>query len=509
MPAPASQTVKAIFNANGGALPDGTPAYVDVTVGGVYADLPAPTRQGYVFSGWLYGMNLVANGTTCTATSDHTLFAIWTLADPSSKPYTPSALFTFNPSLGTFQSGVQLSDGETIEDTAVLKTAVEETFYKAMRLASPDPTTPLGRMQEWLALNFATCQRVNVQNANQLLIGSAAGQQLDAIAKWFGMTRRPASATSVSGVVLEGAASTTIPAGVTARTDDGHVYTLVSDVTLDSEGVGVGTFVCTETGPIPCRAGELNSIDTSWLGWNSVSNPSDGVMGRDFESDDSLRSRIENSRFSGIGFLGAMKNAIEGVVGVRGAMVVENYTNEEKTVHGIDAMSPHSIFVCVDCTEDAYEGVAKAIFDTKPCGTGYHGLGGATEVTYPIVDAFGNSYNVLFHTPGSCVVRVRLVVRNRSYSGVDLAGDVRNAIISWASARDYGIGETVYSAEIIGAVEAAVPGVVVLGCGVTEGGGGENGDTTAGIHELAYLEVPASQKAVFTNSAQYVIVEER
>lgn len=442
------------------------------------------------------------------------------MADSDKNSSLSTGLYKFNAALGTFSSD-SLKEGEYVEDTLVIKDLVEQIFVKQFGMDVPDPATPIGRLVEWLAINFATAMRVNVQNANQLVLSAAAGQQLDAIALWFGLTRKPAVATTVKAI-LRGTKNTPVNAGSRARNTEGAVFSLAEDVTLDKpvqvNGSTVyqaeGTFIAVEDGPIGCPADTLNAIDTPTVGWTMVFNPEDAVVGRDTETDESLRARIEASRFHGRGFIYSMKNAIEAIDGVNSSMVVENYTGEEKTIHGIDRMAPHSIFVCVDCQEYEYESVAKAVFEQKPCGTAYHIPGGFDEdgVTpkdsnchkVTVVDAYGNGYPVYIHTPEKSLINVNLVVRNRSYSGSDIKTTVEESVANWFASHAYGIGETVYAADIIRAVERDLPGVIVLGGGVSDGGteGGvdpeeepEINSYSGAVHVLAYQDVAASARA--------------
>lgn len=414
-------------------------------------------------------------------------------------------LYTFNPQVGTFSSGV-VKDGEFIEDTQILKGLVEAIFKNQFGMDAPDSATPMGRLNEQLALLFANGMRVNVQNANQLVLSAAAGQQLDAIALWFGLFRKPAVSTTVTAT-LRGSANLVIPAGSRARTEDGAVFVLTEDATLaDLVTLPDGTetyqatavFKSTEVGSIGCLANTLTTIDTPILGWATVTNEADGVLGRETETDDSLRARIDASRFHGNGFIYSMKNAIEAIDGVNSSIVVENYSGERKTVHGIGDMTPHSIFVCVDCADDDLQDVAQAIFDQKPCGTDYHRMRGS--IVKFAIDAYGKSYEVYLNRPESCNINLAFVVMDRSYTGNDLAGDVSQAVIDFAAIHGYAIGETVYAADIIRAVENALPGVVVVSCGVTDGGSEQAGSGVNDIHTLAYQEVAAYQKAEFAAS---------
>ncbi len=73
-----AQKYKVSFNKNGG---NGTTNDIEVLCGGVYGQLPTPTRTGYTFNGWYTaatGGSKVTATTTVTETTAHTLHAHWT-----------------------------------------------------------------------------------------------------------------------------------------------------------------------------------------------------------------------------------------------------------------------------------------------------------------------------------------------------------------------------------------------------------------------------------------------
>ncbi len=73
-----AQKYKVSFDKNGG---NGTTNDIEVLYGGVYGQLPTPTRTGYTFDGWYTaatGGSKVTATTTVTETTAHTLHAHWT-----------------------------------------------------------------------------------------------------------------------------------------------------------------------------------------------------------------------------------------------------------------------------------------------------------------------------------------------------------------------------------------------------------------------------------------------
>ena len=418
-----------------------------------------------------------------------------------------SNLYKFNETNGTI-------DPSDYDEVASL---VDQGIRDALGVSEEvHQSTPLGRMIEWLSIHFTNVLGLNVQNSNQLLLSAAAGQQLDAMAQWFQLRRKGAEYTIVQDVAVTGTKDATLPAGLLARTESGDYFVSTASVSLDDLGNGKVAFRAVNPGPVPCDKGALKYIDTPVDGWESVSNDEKaGVIGYNIESDDSLRERIANDRATAIGFIGAIKNALDEIGGVRSSMVVENNTGADLEVHGVP-MASHSIFACIDYdgSDETTTAIAKAIFVNKPCGTGYTDIDGRTVSTTStiisasnfykhqvnVTDEYGNPYSVLFFTPIPLEITANVSVVRRAYTGTDLRGDVLAAIQDWFDTEQPRVGESIYATDLIKHIEENVPGIVVVNCTVSDGG------AQAGV---AYALVPAYQKASFDMDKSIVTDETR
>ena len=426
-------------------------------------------------------------------------------------------LYTFDKATGTIDPA----------DYSVVEAIVKSDVCTALGVEnSVEMSTPMGRLLEWLALHFSGVLGLNVQNANQLLISAASGQQLDAMAQWFQLERRPQSYSIVTVRCYGNSfTETVIPLGSTVRNENGDVFESTEEKTIPAKVVDTDApfvdvpFEAIEAGAIDVAANTVNIVDSAVSGWESCNNPDAGTAGSAIETDESLRDRIRAARTVAPGFLGAIKNAVEAVVGSGSAMAIENNTGAKLDVHGVE-MEKHSILVCVDGLEsptvegyasnEKVQAVAKAIFDNKPCGTGYtkpissksyqgqirNPDGTTTDIVpsnyqydVPISDAFGNEYHVFFCAPLPQYVTVSLQVQNRTYTGTNILGDVRNAVQAWASEANLQCGEDIYASDIIRAVEDKVPGVVVVDCTVSDGGVDKG---------TSFLEIDAIHKASIT-----------
>ncbi|AWI10122.1 InlB B-repeat-containing protein [Ereboglobus luteus] len=95
-------TIPVTFDAQGGTL-NGQPASKAVLPSQPYGPLPAPTRAGYIFSGWWTASGgtgtLVSPDTIVANSTAHTLYARWVSSD--SQPTTAALTVTFSPQGGS------------------------------------------------------------------------------------------------------------------------------------------------------------------------------------------------------------------------------------------------------------------------------------------------------------------------------------------------------------------------------------------------------------------------
>ena len=391
-----------------------------------------------------------------------------------------SDLYKFDATTGTIDPA----------DYADVEYQVKSDVCSALEIGEVDKvemSTPMGRFIEWLSIFFTDVLGLNVQNANQLLISAAAGQQLDAIAQWFQLERKAGTYSSVD-VTCVGSAGTVIPQGSTVRNENGDFFESLEEAVLDENGKATVRFEAVSEGAIGVSQGTVNSIGTPIAGWEYCINDEKGILGSLIETDESLRARIMNARAVAPGFLEAIKNAIDAVIGSGNAMVLENNTSAHLEVHGVD-MEPHSILACVSglpqptgdyVDNPTVKAVAKAIFDNKPCGTGYttavgNGILGNNIINnhlyeVPVTDAFGNNYNVYFCSPIEQEVNFFLTVQNRNYTGANMLKDVEDAVKEWIAETNFKCGEDIFSSEVIKEVESRVSGVVVVVCTLSKAG---------------------------------------
>ena len=252
----------------------------------------------------------------------------------------------------------------------------------------------------------------------------------------------PSSITTTRGYVL-------ISAGSIVADSQNNQYALSERVLLNEDGYGDGVFVCTQTGEISCPANTLTSIVSTVDGWETVNNPSAGVVGSEIEGDESLYRRysLSKTKYS-MGYISSITGALYDIDGMKSVYVYENDTGLPKT-HSSDqiipegeTVEPHSIFVIVDganATGDFDIQVAKAIMNKKSAGCG---MSPANENLTPHATAHaitispeigGGTFTAIFNTPAIIPIYVYLSVSVGNYKGNNLQNDLKNILALWGN----------------------------------------------------------------------------
>lgn len=307
--------------------------------------------------------------------------------------------------------------------------------------------TPQGQLIMALAAILGANNDLFLQYVNQIDPAFADGRMQDAIGRIYYLTRIAAQPTSVICTCL-GAAGTLIPAGSLAQATDDTVYQSVSPATIGSGGTASVTFRAITGGPISCPAGSLNKIYRVVPGWDSITNPADGVVGRDTESRTAFETRRRASVAANArGILDAVRGEVLAVDGVIDAYVTENATASAATIGGV-SIAARSIYVCAYGGTD--DDVAKAIWLKKSPGCAYTG---STTVTVTDDDSGYAlpypSYSVKFQRPTAVPIYISVSLANNAQVPSDAAMRVRDAIVAAFNGDDGGsgarIGSTVFA----------------------------------------------------------------
>lgn len=377
------------------------------------------------------------------------------------------------------------SSGVIVPDTDAVKAEVQEEYKTALGndLILTD-STPQGRLIDTETTARQNLLRTAALMANVINPNVSFGVFLDAICALTGCVRRAASKTRVTAT-LGGTPNTVVPANVLAETTDGKEFYLENEVTLDINGQGTGVFLSVEDGAIQCVAGSLTRVKTTVLGWETVTNANDGVLGASTESDRDLKVRRLETLYQGRSFLGDISARLANVPNVQSWVIRQNYKPNAANINGV-AIKPYSVYVCAYGGSD--EDIAMALYMSVPAGCDYTGNTDVT-VTDPWVQ---QDYVVSFERPAEVAIDVKVYIRVSTGTG-EVTGAVKQAIQDYQEGLvenidGLQIGVAVSPFEIASAINIEVPGVFVQQVQITKHGGALSTESIPiGINEIARI----------------------
>jgi hypothetical protein len=329
---------------------------------------------------------------------------------------------------------------------------------------NPSLQTPQGQLAQSETAIIGEKNNEIAYIANQVNPAFASGIWQDAIGYIYFMSRIQASGTVVNAV-CNGAVGTVIPAGSIAQDVNGYLYVSTSAATIPAGGNITVQFQNQTTGPISCAIGALNKIYTAVAGWDTVSNPTAGVVGNNVESRDEFELRRQNSvAVNAVNSLQAIYAAVLAVPNVLDAYVVDNSSNVSINYGSTSyALAPHS--VCVSVAGGTSTDIANAIWNKKPPGCGYNGNTSVTvyDTSYPTPYP---SYTVTYLVPTSTPVYFAVQIKDSPLLPSDIIAQAQNAVIATFNGQDggtaVGINTTTYSGRYYANINAISPNVNVI-----------------------------------------------
>ena len=279
---------------------------------------------------------------------------------------------TFTP------TGLQLAGEQAI--LAGVQADQVAAFAQAGKTLSTELTTPQGQIASSGSFIVAAWQALFAQliaNTDPL---TSSGVFQDALGRIYFMTRKPAVAATIPGVIVTGTPGVTASAGaLQARSPDGSLWSNQTAVTYDATTSNATvTFVAATTGFGPVATPGTLKIYQQVNGWLGISNPNGSVAGKDVESRSEFETRRQESvTIGGMGQAANVRAAVSSVVGVTDCFI---YNNGSDTAINYGATSypipAHSIAISVTGGTDA--DIALAINAKLDCGCGFSSQGTTT-----------------------------------------------------------------------------------------------------------------------------------
>lgn len=355
-------------------------------------------------------------------------------------------------------SPVFAATGLSVPEESAVKAGVWADFQAAFGGGlNESDATGQGQLVAALTAIIGARNDLLLQYVNLIDPAFTSGRMQDGIGRIYYQTRISARATVV-GVLCTGADGTLIPAGSLAQASDGTIYQCLSSITIPSTGSISATFQAITTGPIACPAGTLNTIYRVVPGWDSITNPADGVVGRMAETPAEFEQRRSASvAVNATGILPAVRGAVLSVDGVVDAFVTENDTDDVRTEGTVD-IAPRSLYVAVYGGLDV--DVAAAIWSKKQPGCNYTG-----GTTINVADrASGYSppyptYPVKFQRATPLPIFIAISIADNGLVPADAQDAIRTAVVSAFNGGDglprARIGGKIYALRFATAVQSA------------------------------------------------------
>lgn len=325
--------------------------------------------------------------------------------------------------------------------------------------------TPEAQLAASLAAIISNCYAAIAYFVANVNPAAASDFMQDAIGYIYFLNRIQGEPTTVQ-CTCSGLAGTLIPAGTQAQDTSGNVYESTTPAVIGSGGVTV-TFQNIVDGPIACPANTLTVVVQTIPGWDSLTNPADGVIGSDVESQAAFLYRMQQSvAINSQGALQALFSALAAQVGAPNVLCLENDTggtvNTGATSYPLVA---NSIYVAVVGGVPA--SIAETIWAKKSPGCNMNGNQSVTvyDPSYPAGQqpAYTIKYNVPTNTGISFAVRIA----NSATLPANITTLVQNAIIAQfqngaGSNPPQGIGSLIVAADYFAGIIATFPSMALL-----------------------------------------------
>lgn len=292
---------------------------------------------------------------------------------------------------------------------------------------------------------------------------AAEGVILSNLVQLTGIRRLDAAPSNVT-LVVGGVPGTLIPQGsLVTSTSSLAQFTTSTGVIIGPTLFSAVEAVAIVDGAITGPATTITQIDTPIVGWSTVNNPNDAILGRSIETDVELRSRQARSvAIKAQSSLDAIFASVSNLDGVIAVNAIENPTN----VIDAEGLPPHSFRVVV--TGGANSDIAQTIWEKKPAGILSFGT-----TTVIITDSQGLPHDISFSRPTEIPIFVTVNVTALAGFPVNGIALIQQAIIDYAMGtltpdRDFALGDDIFASRLYTAVNSVPDHIVTsLLVGVT------------------------------------------
>lgn len=321
--------------------------------------------------------------------------------------------------------------GVVVPTTRAVREDIAAGFQEAFKvndtdpLLNVDPAAPMGQVVDLVTTEVAAKNTEVAFLANQLNPRTATGVWLDALAALYGLTRKISEPTVVV-CTCTGLQGTVIPYGAIVQDAQGNKlrHSVGGGVTIPASGSIDTQFSTVEHGAIEIGPKTVTQIITVVAGWDSVTNPAAGIVGRVEEPDGELLSRMRQSyAINANGTVENIQANLATLDGVLDCVVLENFTSDPQVQYDI-TIKGHSIAVCVVGGDDTE--IAKTLFQRKSAGCG---TVGETQVEYIDTEHYNALYTYNIVRPRATTFKVQVDFFDEDMDPVTQAA-IKDALIS-------------------------------------------------------------------------------
>ena len=298
-----------------------------------------------------------------------------------------------------------------------------------------DADTQDGQLIAIFAQAISDVNAQAIATYNQFNPNTAVGVGLDSAVKTNGIERQEATNSTVD-LVLIGQAGTVINNGI-ASDDAGTNWLLPEQVVIPVSGEITVTATAEEVGDIEASPNTITQIVTPTLGWQSVNNPNQAVVGVAVETDAQLRTR--QARSTELASVSLWEGIIASLLNLEGVTRVSGVKNDEDAPSD-EGVPGHTVAMIVDGGD--VDEIGKTIFLKKGEGVGTFGT---TQMTY--IDTYGFPNVIKFSRPTIVNVYVTLNITPASTYLSTAADEIKSRIADYINS--LAIGEDVNIARVL------------------------------------------------------------
>lgn len=334
--------------------------------------------------------------------------------------------------------------GVTAPSAAEIKEDVQNLFISAFGTdLTLEDATPQGQLITDITSIIAKKNAEMLYIINQFNPGNSSKPWQDAIGQLYFLERKAAVPSTVQ-CVCRGLSGTVIPgldsaSPAQAQGADGEIFSNISTAVIPESGEVTLTFQANNAGSVPVAANTVNKIYTQIIGWDSINNPTGGIMGSPEENRVEYEERRRNSlALYATGSREAVYSKVYNVENVSDVVVVENDSSEAATIQGVTLIR-NSIYVVVNGGDNTE--IATAIYKGKSGGCATNG---EVSVLLP-----GTEIPIKFDRPSPVNIFISVTLDLTGSEPSYLTALVQNAVLNNFTGADGServkIGETIYA----------------------------------------------------------------